>query len=153
MDAAMPGNAMEDFADKVVKLMPDIMREFLKRQTREFSQGNISLPQTLILDILKDKPSMRMGELAEYLSVSMAAATGIVERLFKGGYVLRGGVPYDRRIVNISATSKGKKIIKSHNQARQKAIIEMFGVLSLEDRDRYLEILSKIQRHLKHIEE
>ena len=149
----MSAGSLIDFANNVSKLMPDIMREFLKRQTREVAEGNISLPQMLILDILKDKGSMRMGELAKYLGVSMAAATGIVDRLVRSGFALRGGSPDDRRIVNISITLPGKKIIQKHNQARQKALIEIFGSLSASDRDKYIEILSKIQRHLKETEE
>ena len=148
----MSESALIDFANNVSKLMPDIMREFLKRQTREVAEGNITLPQMLILDVLKDRDSMRMGELAQYLGVSMAAATGIVDRLVRNDFALRGGSPDDRRIVNISITPIGKKIIQKHNQARKKAFIEMFGSLSTSDRDKYLEILRKIQRHLQETE-
>lgn len=144
----MPDNALTHFANEVLKLMPDILREFLKRQTGEITQGNLSLPQILILDVLKDKASMRMGELAKYLSVSMAAATGIADKLVKSGFVTRAGSPADRRIVNISITAKGKKMVSEFNRARQKTIIEVFGALSGTDRDKYLEILSKIHARL-----
>ena len=144
----MPDNALTHFANEVLKLMPDILREFLRRQTGEITQGNFSLPQILILDVLKDKVSMRMGELAKYLSVSMAAATGIVDKLVKSGFVTRAGSPHDRRIVNISITAKGKKMVSEFNRARQKTIIEVFGALSGTDRDKYLEILSKIHARL-----
>ena len=149
----MLDSAIISFANEVSKLMPDIMREFLKRQTREVTRGNISLPQMLILNILKDRVSLRMGELAKYLGVSMAATTGIVDKLVRSGFALRSSSVNDRRIVNISITAQGKKIIQKHNQARQKALIEIFGSLSLADRNKYLEILSKIQRHLKETEQ
>lgn len=144
----MPDNALTRFANEVLKLMPDILREFLKRQSGEITQGNLSLPQILILDVLKDKVSMRMGELAKYLSVSMAAATGIADKLVKSGFVTRAGSLADRRIVNISITAKGKKMVSGFNRARQKTIIEVFGALSGTDRDKYLEILSKIHARL-----
>ena len=51
----MSNNSLIQFANEVSKLMPDILRGFLKRQTKEVAQGNITLPQILILDILKDK--------------------------------------------------------------------------------------------------
>lgn len=145
----MPDKELIGFAAEVSRIMPDIMRDFLRRQTREVSEGNISLPQVLILDALKGSAFMRMGELAKYLSVTMAAATGIVDKLVRSGLAARGGSPDDRRIVNISITPKGRGIIKRHNQAKQKAFREMFGHLSPADRAKYLEILTKIHRHLR----
>ena len=145
----MPHDTIVRFADDVSRMLSDVMRKFLKRQTKEVVQGNISLPQVFILDVLKDRPSMRMGELAGYLSVSMAAVTGIADKLVKSGFVLRGSVPGDRRVVNISITAKGRKVIQRHNRARHKAIMDMFGHLSAEDRGKYLEILTKIHQHLK----
>ncbi len=137
------------FADDVSRMLSDVMRKFLKRQTKEVVQGNISLPQVFILDALKDKPSMRMGELAKHLSVSMAASTGIVDRLVRNGFAARGSLPGDRRVVNISITAKGRKVIERHNRARHKAIMDMFGHLSPQDREKYLEILTKIHQHLE----
>lgn len=145
----MPRDTMVRFADDVSRMLSDVTRTFLKRQTKEVVQGNISLPQVFILDALKDKPSMRMGELAHHLSVSMAAVTGIVDRLVRNGFALRGSVPGDRRVVNISITAQGRKVIERHNRARHKAIMDMFGYLSAEDRAKYLEILTKIHQHLK----
>ena len=125
------------------------MRKFLRQQTKEVVEGRISLPQVFVLDVLKDKTSMRMGELAKHLSVSTAATTGIVDRLVKNGFVVRGSSAGDRRVVNISITSSGRKVIARHNQARHKAIIGMFGHLSAHDRNTYRDILTKIHRHLK----
>lgn len=145
----MSDDAIRHFANEVLKLMPDILREFLKRQTKEIAQGNISLPQILTLDVLKDRGSMRMGELAKYLSVSMAAATGIADRLVRNGFISRAGSSEDRRIVNISITAKGGKVVNEYNRARQKTIIEVFGALSGSDRDKYLELLNKIHKRIQ----
>lgn len=145
----MPQETLMQFANEVTKRMPDIMREFLRRQAKEIAQGNISLPQMLILDVLKQKGSQRMGELAHYLSVSMAATTGIVDKLVRKGLAVRASSPQDRRIVNIEITHEGKKMVEKYNHARRKAIVDIFGHLSILDRNTYLEILKKIQSHLK----
>ena len=137
----MPPDTIVRFADDVSRMLSDVMRKFLRRQTKEVVQGNISLPQVFILDALKDKSSMRMGELA--------GVTGIADKLVKSGFVLRGSVLGDRRVVNISITAKGREVIRRHNRARHKAIMDMFGHLSAEDREKYLEILTKIHQHLK----
>lgn len=145
----MSEEALARFAGEVSKLMPAIMREFLKRQAKEITRGSLTLPQLLILDTLREKGSMRMGELAEFLGVSMAAATGVVERLVNNGLSERAGSPGDRRVVNISITAKGSAIVEKHTRARLKATVDLFQNLSPPDRDKYLEILQKINRHLK----
>lgn len=145
----MPDDALVPFADDVSRMLSDIMRKFLKQQTKEVVEGRISLPQVFVLDALKDKASMRMGELAKHLSVSMAATTGIVDKLVKNGFVVRGSSAGDRRVVTISITASGRKVIAKHNHARHKAIIGMFGHLSAHDRNTYRDILTKIHQHLK----
>lgn len=145
----MSDDALVHFADDVSRMLSDIMRTFLKQQTKEVVEGRISLPQVFVLDVLKDKTSMRMGELAKHLSVSMAATTGIVDKLVKNGFAVRSSNAGDRRVVNISITASGRKAIARHNQARHKVIIGMFGYLSAQDRNTYHHILTKIHQHLK----
>lgn len=136
------------FADEVAGLLQAIMQKFLKKQIKEVAQGNISLPQVLILEALTKRPLLRMGELAKYLSVSMAAATGIADTLVKSGFVTRESSTRDRRIVNIAITSRGRRMVEKYNHTRQQAFIEIFGHLSAHDRARYLEILKKIHSHI-----
>jgi len=138
-----------EFSKAVSRILPDIIRQFLKRHTKNLALGNISLAQLIMLDILKDAGEMRMGDLAECLSVSMAAATGLVDKLVKAGLVIRSSSPKDRRIVNVNITPKGRNIINRTNEARRRTIMEAFGNLSAADRDKYLEILTKIHRYMK----
>lgn len=146
----MPEDSITKFAQEVSRLLPEIIRESLKRQAGLFmQQGNMSLAQLFVLSLLKDCQLMRMGDLAKHLSVSMAATTGIVNKLVKNGLVIRTSSPNDRRIVNISITPKGRKIIDELNENRQKLFIEIFGSLTEADRDKYLEILAKVHGYLK----
>lgn len=145
----MSNKSLLQFADEVSRFHPELMRRFLRRQTKEIARYDISPAQMLILDILNHKNSMRMGELAKYLSVSLPATTGIVDRLMKLGLVVRANSPVDRRVVNIDIAAKGKKIVKECRQAKQRTIIEIFGGLSEADRDKYLEILRKILNRLQ----
>lgn len=144
----MPDKSLLQFADEVSRLHPELMRRFLKKQAKEIAEDSISLPQMLILDILNVRKSMRMGELAKYLSVSMAATTGVVDKLVNQGLAIRASSPNDRRVVNINITDKGRKITHKYNQAKQKTIIEIFSGLNEADRNKYIEILRKIVSRL-----
>ncbi len=149
----MADESLTQFANEVSRFHPELMRQFLKRQIKEISRGSISLSQMLVLDVLKESAAMRMGGLAKELAVSMAAATGTVDKLVKSSYVIRTSSPDDRRIVNISLTALGKKIAEKYSQARLKTIIDIFGKLSHSDRNKYLAILRKIHHHLEETKE
>ena len=140
--------SISEFGDKVAELMPVIAREFVKQQTAEFIKTKISMPQFIVMEIISHRGESRMTDLANSLDVTTAAMTGIVEKLVKGGYSSRVEDPEDRRIVKVKLTLKGDKIIKEMVEARKKITIKLFGNISQEEREQYLNILTRVHDQL-----
>src|SRR3989338_4668847 len=124
--------SLSGFADKLNEVMPVIIKEFSRYQANELYKGKITLPQFLIMDFLNKKGEARMTDLAHFMGVSTAAVTGIVDRLVKYGYVLRGFEPEDRLVIKI-------------NLQRREMLINVFGKISDVDRQEYLRILMEIK--------
>jgi DNA-binding MarR family transcriptional regulator len=133
-----------EFADKINQIMPEIFKKFIRRQTSELFKGKVTLPQLFILNFLDKEVQSRMTDLAHFLNVTTAAATGIVDRLVKYGYVQRLHEPLDRRIIKIKLTSKGLELLKKINQQKRQMIIDIFGKISQVERQDYLRILMRI---------
>jgi DNA-binding MarR family transcriptional regulator len=142
-------HTLSQFADKVTELMPVIMKEYVKHQVDEFEKLKITLPQFFVLELVNRQGEAKMSDLAKFVNVTTAAMTGIVERLFKNGYVLRVDEPDDRRIIKIKLTSKGAKMVKDMIQKRKDITIKMFGSITQEEREEYLNILTHVHDHLK----
>lgn len=138
-----------DFVDKVSQIMPVITREFFKHQTEQFYKMKITLPQFAILQTLHKQGQSRMTDLARLLNVTTAAMTGIADRLVRDGYARRNRDPEDRRIVKISLTNKGSKIVKSLIEKQREMMIRIFGVISQAEREEYLKILIRVRDGLK----
>lgn len=136
--------SLVEFADNLNKIMPLIIKEFARRQVNELYKGKITLPQFLILNFLSQQGESRMTDMANFMGVTTAAMTGIVERLVKYGYVLRIFDPADRRIIKARLTSKGAELVRRINQERRKMIINIFGKISEAERSDYLRILLRI---------
>lgn len=134
-----------EFADKMNALMPGIIKEFARRQANELYEGKITLPQFLLLNFLSRQGEAKMTTLAHFMRVTTAAMTGIVDRLLRDGYVLRGYDEKDRRIIRVRPTAKGEGLVKRINQQRRKMIINIFGMISQKERQDYLKILMRIQ--------
>src|SRR3989338_7058848 len=137
--------SLSGFADKLNEVMPVIIKEFSRYQANELYKGKITLPQFLIMDFLNKKGEARMTDLAHFMGVSTAAVTGIVDRLVKYGYVLRGFEPEDRRVIKIKLTPKGYMLVKKINLQRREMLINVFGKISDVDRQEYLRILMEIK--------
>lgn len=86
-----------------------------------------------------------MTALANFMGVTTAAATGVVERLVKAGYAGRRFDPQDRRVINIELTVRGREMVRKFKEEKRRMAIEVFKNLSQEDRKNYLRILTRIK--------
>ena len=137
--------SLSEFADKLNRIMPVMMKEFARRNANELSKGKITLPQLFTLGFLNEKGESRMTDLAHFMKVTTAAMTGVVDRLVRDAYALRVFDPQDRRIIKVKLTSKGAEVIKRINQQKRNMIIHVFGKISYSEREDYLRILTRIQ--------
>ncbi len=144
----MASISITEFADRVSGIMPVIMKEFMKGQAGDFHKMKITLPQFAIMDILEREKEANMTDLAKAMGVTTSAMTGVVDRLVRDGYASRTRDLKDRRIVHIKLTPKGTKTLRTAIDGRKKATIRIFGVISQEERERYLLILEHIKEHL-----
>jgi len=87
--------------DVIVPILPD-----------EWLATDLTMPQLKVLLILWKAGATRMSELATGLEVTMATATGVVDRLVEKGYVVREGLPGDRRVVISRLSPEGEEFMK-----------------------------------------
>jgi len=140
--------SLNDFADKMGEIMPVMMKEFSKCMTTELHRGKVTLPQIMILHFLDIEQEAKMKDLARFMGVTMAAMTGIIDRLVKSGHCARIYDAQDRRVIKIKLTAKGDNLIKSINEGKRQMILKIFGEISESDRQDYLRILLQIKEIL-----
>lgn len=139
---------LSEFADKMNEVMPVIIKGFTRHQANELYKGKITLPQFLIMEFLYHKNESKMKDLADFMRVTTAAMTGLVDRLVKYGYCVRVFDPQDRRIIKVRLTSKGAGSVKKINSHQRHMAINIFGKISESDRRDYLRILMQIKEIL-----
>lgn len=144
----MGSHSVEEFADKVMELMPAITKGFLKQQTADFYNVKITLPQLVVLDVLNKHGQTKMSDLAGLMEVTTAAITGITDRLVREGYLVRVHDPKDRRIVMVKLTAKGANIVQKAAEHKKKMVISTFSVITQGEREEYLKILEHIHDHI-----
>lgn len=139
---------LEAFGDRMIELFPKLMREISQYETNYLTEGVITVPQVWVLDFLKDEKSAQMNELATYMKLKFSSATGLIDRMVKHQLVKRVRSETDRRVVFISITSKGKKILQEIYKQKRNGIMRLFGRLGSEDRMEYMNLIEKLVKDL-----
>ena len=124
-----------------------MQRRFMANLMGELARGSISFPQFFLLGHLCSHGPIGMSRIAELMGHSTPAATGLVQRLEKLGYVLRTHEQQDRRKVTVTATPKGSHLVEG---VRQEMITNLEKVMErLEPREQraWLDIYKKIHEY------
>jgi DNA-binding MarR family transcriptional regulator len=100
---------------------------------RKWLEGSLSIVHLHVLTILEGAGSLPMGKLAEALDVSVASATGIVDRMEQRGLVERRHNPDDRRVVLVHPTEAGLRVFSDMNELRRQNLRAILVRLSEDE--------------------
>lgn len=117
----------------------------IKRRGRDILKDfDITTPQFLALQALRDEPGITMGELCEKLFLACSTATDLVDRMEKNGYVNRQRDLEDRRVIRLFITEKGEEIIHEVILARRRYVEQILKQLSAEEIEQLATSLEKL---------
>lgn len=139
---------INQFGERIVVLLPRMIRGFARRESNYLSEGRITLPQLWVLEYLSRNKEAPMNQLARFLRISRPAATGLADRLIAQGLVSRQGDLRDRRVIRVALTAKGAKILSNIWNQKRRMLQEVFGQIPAADRARYLAILERVTKIL-----
>ncbi len=124
---------------KVADFILFSQREFLLNLSKDLSRGNVSFAQFYLLSYLSTSRELTMTDIARKMGHSTAAATGLVDRLEKLGYVERMHAADDRRKVMVRITPKGMELVAKLRSALQNRVAEAMEESSAHDVDTFVQ--------------
>lgn len=122
------------------------LQEYSEQVLKEFG---VTGPQIWALRTIYKEGSLSMGELSDKMYLHMSTVSGIIDRLETKGYVERYRDRLDRRIVRISLTETGKRLVQRAPAATQGRLL--YGLESLS-RKEVLTIRSSFEKVVKLME-
>ena len=102
--------------------------------SKDLNAGRISYAQLFLLGSLDQTESLTMSEIARRMGHSTAAATGLVDRLQKLGYVDRMHAEEDRRKIMVMITDKGRRMVRRMRETLASSLARLLAGLDAEDR-------------------
>jgi DNA-binding MarR family transcriptional regulator len=113
-----------EVVDRILQSVSDLFRQVLPLAHKELLEMDLTAPQLKVVLLLYLYGPTRMTELAGSLGVTLATATGIVDRLVERGLITRENQLTDRRVVMCRLSEKGQDMTDrlwetSREKARQ----------------------------------
>jgi len=115
-------------------LVKDVLTELNQISFRDFQgalkrwhAGSLSLIHLNVLMLLRFDGPTTMSRLAETLDVSVASATGIIDRMEKKGVIERRRNEEDRRLVEVHVTEQGQGVFNAMQAERQARMSKMLS--------------------------
>jgi len=139
------------FAEELSKTLPYIIRfsqSLAGIEPDPLTEGKITLPQYISLDLLDSDKLFKMKDIAGQLRISLPAVSGLIDRLVRLKMVKRSYDPDDRRVIYVSLTEQGKETVDKVRSARRKIITRIFSNLNSQERETYLTLIRKIKKML-----
>jgi DNA-binding MarR family transcriptional regulator len=111
-----------------------------------FRKYGLTTEQSAVLAIVKSiGGSVRPTDLAQWLERSPNSVSMLVDRMVKAGLVKRVRDRHDRRVVNVSLTSKGENAVGPATPAGWELIQKILSPLSYENKQALADMLETVK--------
>ena len=135
---------MRTDCERLADIFTVLQRCFLMNLSKELSRGKVSFPQYFLLGFLAQKEFLTMSEIAAKMSHTTAAATGLVDRLEKLGYVRRTHASDDRRKIEVQITAAGLSLVAEIREDMVNNLCKMMQMLSPSEQRAWVQVYEKI---------
>lgn len=139
-----PTTTIRQDAGKLADFIMFTQRSFLLNLSRELNKGSVSYAQFFLLGYLASEQHLTMTDIAKKMGHSTAAATGLVDRLEKLGYVVRLHASDDRRKVMVQITEKGGELVNRMREDIVSGLVDLMVDLDDGEQDALLKTYGKI---------
>jgi DNA-binding MarR family transcriptional regulator len=127
------GSGREGLVGEVLEELNQITFRDFQLALKRWHEGTLSLVHLNVLMALRARGPLTMSQLAELLDVSVASATGIVDRMEKKGVVERRHSESDRRVVEVHVTDRGEGASQALRAERQVRLSRLLAEMGDED--------------------
>ncbi|HWB53894.1 MAG TPA: MarR family transcriptional regulator [Tepidisphaeraceae bacterium] len=131
-------------ARAVLDAVPTVFQFIRLTATRHRARG-LSVQQFRALAYLHRRPGDSLSVLAEYLGLSLAASSRLIDSLVRKDLVKRAAVPSNRRKVHLTPTRRGQTLLGEVAQSTQQQLADKLKHLPPSRRRRVAAAVNDLQ--------
>jgi DNA-binding MarR family transcriptional regulator len=139
-DRSFIAQRIKEYSDQLGAIFLEDIKRML---SPEFT--NLSAKQTLLLELIKDGPKT-ITDISEYFAITASAASQLVSKLEKDGFLQRDINKMNRREILVSLDHRGIAYQQELSHIDQAMIEKYYLPLENEDLEKLLELYDKIHQ-------
>ena len=106
--------------------------------------ARVNIAQFNTMGTIEERKEVTMSEIAREQGITMGAGTSLIDNLVDAGWVSRRRSESDRRVVKVSLTPEGSKVLKKCTETLMEFWVEVFAKIEPEERKRYFQTYRKV---------
>jgi DNA-binding MarR family transcriptional regulator len=134
-----------DCATELLEVVPLMMR-VIRAEIRSHSSPELTMPQFRALAFLGRNEGAMLGDVANFLTLTLSAASKLVDGLVIANLITRDSDPVDRRRIVLKLTPAGQARFAAVRQASADFLARRVESLSDADRERIVDAMQILQR-------
>jgi DNA-binding MarR family transcriptional regulator len=131
----------DELNSDIIDIMFKVFRTMKDTMSFNSKSSHLTMIQFESLICIKKNKGIHMRDLANNFGITMPTATSMVDKLIATDLAQRTNEPKDRRIVKISLTKQGEKVLEEAMRQRSNKINKFLSYLSKEDKKELLRIM------------
>jgi DNA-binding MarR family transcriptional regulator len=134
----------DQVASAILETIPPSMRA-IREQMRAGRAASLSVPQFRVLLYVRRNPGTSLSALADHLGATLPAASQLVERLVRAGYLTRIQHPQERRRIELRVTEAGAASLAGCDERTRAWLCERLSGLDEAELDRLAATLRELR--------
>jgi len=140
--------ATEDVILKAINILSESMRECMRKYKEETPDSkelfNLTITQLHYLHAIREMDNPTITELAEKFGVQKSTVTFAINKLLQREFIDKTPSECDLRVVHISLSVKGKRLIQIEDLGYYQFASHIMEVLDETERETFAYLLSKV---------
>lgn len=144
--------ATEEVIVKAINVLSDSMRECMRKYKEETTDSkelfNLTITQLHYLHAIRELDSPTITELAEKFNVQKSTITVAINKLLQREFIDKTSSESDLRVVHVSLSAKGKKVIEIEDRGYYSFASQIMEVLDETERETFAQLLTKVTNNV-----
>ena len=125
--------------------MEELVRRFMRAFHARLEQmGSLTQSQFWLLKVLHHEGACTVSDVAQRLDMTVAGATGLIDRLVRANLVERHREEADRRVVRVALTEQGAAAISEAFRQRRELMAEFLSPLTPAELEQLIALYEKM---------
>lgn len=125
--------------------MEELLRAFVRAfHTRLEQMGSLTQSQFWLLRVLDREGACTVSDAAQRLGMTVAGATGLIDRLVRANLVTRQREEADRRVVRVALSPEGEAAVGEACRQRRELMAEFLSPLAPAELEQLIALYEKM---------